>query len=69
MSIVGYVRVSTGTQHVALRLDTVRAAGAEKIFEDHATWLSTPDPRQNRRSTPPGVASPQVSAPRIAHRR
>lgn len=31
---LGYARVSTGEQNMALQIDALRAAGAERIFED-----------------------------------
>ncbi len=44
MATVGYVRVSTGGQEVALQLDALRKAGCEKVFEDHASGASTDRP-------------------------
>lgn len=38
---LGYARVSTGEQNMRLQIDALRAAGAERIFEDHGVSGST----------------------------
>ena len=38
---LGYARVSTSEQNMALQVDALRAAGAERIFEDHGVSGST----------------------------
>lgn len=38
---LGYVRVSTGEQNLALQIDALRAAGVERIFEDKGVSGST----------------------------
>ncbi len=35
MSLIGYARVSTFDQNVALQLDALHVAGVDRVFEDH----------------------------------
>lgn len=35
MANIGYARVSTGDQNMALQMDALREAGVEKVFHDH----------------------------------
>lgn len=48
MAIIGYARVSLDEMNPALQLDALRAAGAERVYVDHATGatMSRPQLRQ-----------------------
>ena len=45
MGVVGYARVSTIEQNPALQIDALEAAGAVRIFTDHASGATTARPQ------------------------
>jgi len=43
MAVIGYARVSTADQNMALQLDALREAGVERVFRDQGVSGSTAD--------------------------
>src|SRR5690606_153903 len=44
---IGYARVSTGDQNLAMQMDALREAGCEKIYEEKISGKSKDRPRLN----------------------
>jgi DNA invertase Pin-like site-specific DNA recombinase len=48
--LVGYARVSTQEQDLALQLDALRAAGCEKVYEEKASGAQRDRPALQTRA-------------------
>ena len=68
--LVGYARISTGDQTLALQEDALKAAGCDRVFTD---TISTPLPdaleADLRRRSPSRVGGAGMNAKRPAERR
>jgi hypothetical protein len=50
MNLIGYARVSTEDQSLALQLDALQAAGCDRVFQDKAFRCRRGTERPQRRS-------------------
>ena len=59
--LVGYARVSTGDQNLALQKDALKKAGCERLFTDIASGAKDNAPAWPKRSPSFGRATPSPS--------